>query len=263
MAIEWDTKELGTLSIVTLVLAFAFSYRFRGPFSFGGWFGNFLLILILVIISLAVHEIAHRYVAQRYLAKVSAKIFILGLLATAVITIITNGRVVYAAPWAVAIVSYYTLRPGREYSKWHLGPYESAKIALSGPLANLMFAVVAKLSLPTLGYVAEKLIFINVSMAVFNLLPISAIFPFVFAGFKPVGRTHTEGDFILFGSKPLWMFTFSFVFVAGLGLFYLGAATSVLLALLFAGLIWLLWHYFFVAWMKPKEPLPYRTWWEK
>ncbi len=253
--LKLEPKEIGALSAVVLVLAFAFSYKFRGPFSFGNWFGNFLLILILVTMSLAVHEIAHRcYAAYRHLAKITSRTYIFGLLTTIIITIISNGWIVFAAPWVIIISSHYTMRPGRKYQKWHLGPYDSAKIALTGSLASLGLAIIAKLLIPALGYIAEKLIFINVSIAIFNLLPISAIFPFLFAGFKPPRKdmvAHTEGDFVFFGSRPLWAFTFFFVLVAGLSLFYLSALVSILLALTVGAITWLLWYYF-VEGAKPR-----------
>src|SRR3989338_5287483 len=165
---QTDLQELRNLVFVTLVMALAFSWRFAGPPTLGNWYNNFILVLILVAVSVFIHELVHRLVARKFLARVKSKVFLSGIVAMLLLTLITNGWLVIAVPWAVSVLPLHFFRPGKGD---HLGPYETALIALSGPLANFALAIIAKLLLPNLGLIAQKLLVINVAMAVFNLFP--------------------------------------------------------------------------------------------
>jgi len=244
-----DKPELRDLSIAILALAFAFSWKFAGPATFGNWTGNFILVLFLVLISVFVHEIVHRFVAKKYHARVTSKLFMSSVIAMLIIVVLTNGNLVIAVPWAVSIIPLYFYRPGR--ASPHLGPYESAFIAAAGPLSNFFMAVVAKLLIPQLGLIAQKLMVINISLAVFNLIPFLTVLPTIlaqtpalmFGGKRLTNVPYVEGEFVFFGSRLLWLFTFAFVLVAGLCLFITGILASVIIALIVAAVLWVLWHF--------------------
>lgn len=253
-----DTGELRDLAIASLAMAFAFSWRFAGPATFGNWTGNFILVLLLVIISVIIHEIVHRLVALKFQARVRSKLFFSSVVAMLLITVITGGWVVFAVPWAVTVVPWYFHRPGKPFPKWHLGPRETGIIALAGPLSNFFIAAIAKMLIPSLGLIAEKLMVINVSLAVFNMLPLLTLLPVVFTKMTPfIGprvrdAPYVEGEFVFFGSKSLWAFTFSFIVAGGLCLFVLGVIASVTIAFLLAVALWIAWHYWEFG--KPEAP---------
>ena len=262
---DWFPKkgEWLDLSIAVLVLAFAFSFRFPGTFSFARWFGFFVASLVLVLISVFVHEAVHRAVAEKYQAVVTSKVWLAGLVATIVLVLLTNGYVVFAAPWAVSIVSKYFYRPGKHPARPFLGPYERAIIAMSGPLANFGLALIAKLLVPVFGDFAILLMIINLSLAVFNLFPFFTLLPFlairrapfISKGYYKEQWPYIEGEFVFFGSRVLWAFMFFFVVLASLLLFYFGALSSLITALFSALMIWIAWHYFFEG-AKPKPAKP-------
>jgi len=259
--------ELRDLTIAVLVLAFCFGFRWEGPKTFGMWALNFILMFVLVAFSIAIHESAHRWLAAKYLARVRSKLFLSGIIAALVLVFITNGFFIFAALWAITISSIYTYRPGRPYPKWHLGPYERAKIALIGPLANFGLAIVAKMLIPIMGTVAEKLMIINIWLAVINLFPFFTLLPILFWQMAPVikkeiakGTPYIEGEYVFFGSRPLWLFSFVFVIVGGLALVSLGLFLSLALAFLVAFGLYLAWHYWLERgpkerWYKPAKPL--------
>lgn len=245
--------ELKDLSIVVLVLAFCFAFRWEGIKTIGAWAINFILVLILVILSLAVHEVAHRWIAAKYLARVRSKIFLSGIIAALVLVFVTNGYFIFAALWAVTITSIYKLRPGKGYPKWHLGPYERAKIAIVGPLASFSLAIVAKLLIPIFGVVAQKLMIINLWIAIINLFPFFTLLPIVFWRMSPIiqkeiakGTPYVEGEFVFFGSRAMWAFSFVFMLVGGLGLVFIESLLlSLIIAFAIAFTLYLAWHYRF------------------
>lgn len=246
-----EPTELRDLTIAALVLAFCFGgIRWEGPFTFSAWAISFLYTLFLVAISIAVHEIAHRYVAVRHMAKVSSRIWWSGVVAALILVVLSNiifnVSFVFAALWAVSISSLQIYRPGKPAPKWHLGPYERAKIAVSGSLANFGLAIIAKM------FGATTLMNINLWIAVLNLFPFFTLFPIIFARQTPVGQKlmekgapYVEGEFVFFGSRPLWAFTFVFILVAGIALSFLGLVLSLILAFLIAASLWVAWNYYF------------------
>jgi len=244
----FDRHELIGLSIVTLALAFGFAYRFEGPATLGSWFSNFILILVLVGISVVVHEIVHKEVGKRFFADVTSKVWPSGIVALFVITILSGGLITFAVPWAVSIAPKRLQRMGRTFP--HLGPREQALIALSGPMASLGLAVVAKILSPLLGLVADQLVLINATIAIFNLVPFFTILPVIAAqkgSLKPLEAPYVEGEFVFFGNRLLWVFVFFFTLVAGVSLLFLGALASLLIAFISAAIIWIAWHYFWEA----------------
>lgn len=258
-----DKKELFEMFVVVLALAFAFGWSFEGAATLGNWLGNFVVVLVLVSISVLVHEIVHRLVAKRFQARVHSNIFVSAIVAMILIAAITNGAIVVAVPWAIFIIPLYFYRPGKPYPKWHLGPYETALIAVSGPLASFALAVAAKFLVPVLGLVAEKMIFINTSIALFNLIPFLTFIPSMFSKMtihklQKKDYPYVEGEFVFFGSRPLWAFTFVFVLVGSLSLLFLGALASIIIAFIIAATLWFLWHFFIEGDTLPKDIGPKR-----
>jgi len=257
---NFDKAEIRDLVIAVIALAFAFGWKFPEPATLGNWAGNFVLVLILVSVSVLVHEVVHRIVARKFHARVRSRLFLSSVVAMLIITIITGGSVIVAVPWAVTVIPLYFYRPGKSYPQWHLGPRETALIALAGPLANFALAVLAKLLVPSLDLVAKKLIFINASLAVFNLLPFLTLFPIMFSKmsvnrYEQKGMPHVEGEFVFFGSRALWAFTFAFVLIGSLCLVVLGAFASLIIAFIISAVLWVLWHYF-VDFRKLEPPKP-------
>jgi len=241
-------EEFRDLAIAVLVLAFGFSVVFPGEATVSNWFSHFLLSVVLVSFSVLVHEIVHRAVAERLQATVHSKVWPTGVIATFVTSLLSSGRFVFAAPWAVSITPRRFIRPGQAYAKGHLGPHDSALIAVAGPLANFGLAVLAKL-LPV-SSLSQQLILINVALAAFNLFPFFTLIPIAFAKMGPSGARLTEmpyveGEFVFFGSRPLWIFTFVFVVVGGLGLMFIPSLlASLSLALVLAVALCIAWFYF-------------------
>jgi len=255
----FKSKELGTIAIIILLLSFGFSYRFEGPPTLPTWVGNFALCLLAVTLAILVHEAAHKIVGARYHIYVEPKLWISGIAALLLGVFISGGRFVFAAPWAVSMQAR-PLRPGMPWP--HVSPKEKAIVALAGTLANIGFAIVAKLLVPVLGPFAQKLIDINTAIAIYNLVPFFTILPilaFQWASLKPIDAPYIEGEYVFFGNRPLWAFVFAFSILITLSLKFLSAALSIVLSFICALGLWFLWHYFFEPEPPTKGPWPVKS----
>jgi hypothetical protein len=238
----FNKQELVVLLIGALALAFGFSFRFEGPASLSNWAGNLILVLMIVIAAIVAHMLAAKLVANKFLATAKAEIWPSGLVALIVLTIATLGFFVFAVPWLLKIIPGKK-GFGRPYSVTSLR--QMGLIALAGPMANLAFAIIAKALESGLGLVAEKIILINVAIAVLNLVPFWTILPIIAAQkVKPsLEHSYAEGELLFFSSRPLWVFVFFFTLITGLSLLFLSITSSLIIAVLTAGTIWVIWHY--------------------
>lgn len=140
--------------------------------------GEFLILFILLLPVMTVHEFAHGWVASklgdntaRYSGRVTLNplahidpfwTFLLPLL------LYLSSRFFIAAAKPVPI-NYWSLKNPKR---------DTALIGASGPLANFIFAVVLSLILKilplnqALGFVFHQLIFLNIMLGVFNLVPV-------------------------------------------------------------------------------------------
>ena len=141
---------------------------------------EFLLSFAVLMIAMTVHEFAHGFVAYKFgdnTAKYSGRLtlnplahidpigtFLLPLL----LFISTQGRFVFGAAKPVP-VNYRALKNPKQDMIW---------IGLSGPLANFIFAFLLSLlwklipPFPITEYLFKQLIYINVILGTFNLIPI-------------------------------------------------------------------------------------------
>lgn len=116
------------------------------------------------------------------------------------------------------------LRVGKQYRR--ITDYESAKIAVFGPLANILLA--ALLALINVSFLSG-LIFVNSMMAIFTMLPLPGL----------------AGCTVFFGSKPLYIFSYAFILILALLLNFITAYAAVLIALTAAVIAFISYMYFY------------------
>ncbi len=242
MAAKFEPSELFDLAIVTAALSFFFSFRFPGRATFENWFGYFLAVLILVAVSIAVHEVAHHIMAKKYMLQSRSRIWAFGILFGFFILLLTKGALIFAALWTVTLTPIYSSRPGRKTDLPSLG--EFAKVSAAGPLANIALAIIAKLLIGTYDF-APTLMTINLWIALVNMIPFFTPFirPLLFGpARKLIAEPFAEGEFIFFGSRPLWIFIFTFSLITAISLYFLSAIASIAIALIAAAIAWVLLH---------------------
>jgi len=165
-------SEIQHLLIAWLVLGFCFSARdlfspqyFSYPIMFG-------VALVTLGAGFVFHELSHKFIAQKFACRAEFRIWVWGLGLALMLSIISQGSFIFAAPGAVYITPL--MRPlgwGFEISR-----RDHAYISLSGPLTNvalaMIFFAIANADWGILLTVIGRTgLWINLWLAAFNMLP--------------------------------------------------------------------------------------------
>ena len=162
--LKFSRTEIVQILIAMGVLTIAFSFALAPypPLSHLSAVLNVIpLAFIAIITAFMFHEIAHKYVAQRFGYRSEFRMYPQGLLLALFLSVFTG--FVFAAPGAVTIFGM----PNSE---------ENGKMAIAGPLSNIIIALCAIgiwFTIPGLiGSIAFFIAYINAFLGFFNLLPI-------------------------------------------------------------------------------------------
>ncbi len=112
-----------------------------------------------LVLGFFLHEMSHKWMARRYGFFSVYSWWPPGLLFALFLGLASGGEVIFAAPGAVVILSSF-------FSKDQAG-----KIALAGPFMNVLLAAIFYPLGSLLGELALQGFYINLWLAVFNLLP--------------------------------------------------------------------------------------------
>lgn len=234
---EYTKRELKYFAIIILTLAFAFAFNDNAPeFSWAHWLVNFFKMVLFVGISVFVHDFAHDMAARKYgfiseyrvwgikrfglnkqafpkkirfLGKEYAiESFPLGIVLCLLVAVFSNGKFWFTAVSSYGLVIKKTHRFGHKMVE--VTDLEEAKIALAGPMANILFALLCKIiNADALG----ELVLINSIMPVYDMLPLFGL----------------DGMKVLVGSRPMYIFSFIFIIALAVLLYTLGSALPALL----------------------------------
>lgn len=149
------------IAMAALTIAFSFAFVTYPPLSHIDEVIGFLPLSFLAIATaFFCHEIAHKYVGQKFGYWSEFRMYPRGLLFALFLAILAG--IVFAAPGAVQIFG----RPDRE---------EMGKIAVAGPVTNLilglLFVGIWYSSSGIIASISFFVAYINVFLAFFNLLP--------------------------------------------------------------------------------------------
>ena len=158
-----ELKHLA-ISIGVMSLAIAYTNDFQKTLFM------FPIALAIMAPAFALHELGHKFAAQKYGYAAEYRMWKNGLiaaLAMAVITTWLGSKFLFIAPGAVYFAGTQAHHGGRE---------EVGKIGFAGPLVNLglvaIFGIVTVLAVnPLLIMIATFSVYVNAFLAVFNLLP--------------------------------------------------------------------------------------------
>ncbi len=164
-----STKEIRDIIIATLVLAFAFSRTIRlSPFSIDP--SEFLPSLLIVGLGFILHELAHKFVAQKYGFFAEFRMWTMGLLLAVAGSFI---GFIFAAPGAVYIAP--TVKGKFAFTVHRITQRENGLISVAGAVVNIIIAsafFALGFFVPGLKDFALQGTSINFFLAAFNLLPI-------------------------------------------------------------------------------------------
>ena len=161
--IKFSRQEIFHILIAMAVLTIAFSFAFA-PYPplthFAEVIGYLPLSFLAIVTAFFCHEIAHKYIGQKFGYWSEFRMFPQGLLFALFLGLVAG--IVFAAPGAVQIFG----RPNRD---------EMGKIAVAGPLTNLilslLFVGIWYSSSGIIASISFFVAYINVFLAFFNLLP--------------------------------------------------------------------------------------------
>jgi len=164
-------REIVHLVASLIVLTIAFTYPSLSP-------QRLTIVAISVGTGFILHELAHKFTAQRYGYAADYEASPVGLLLAVGLSIITNGNFVFAAPGAVMIRGKRVLYQFEDrYWDSLKTAKEFAYISVSGAVVNLALAIsffaASFFVIPSgLAYAVLRTgAFINVFLAGFNMLP--------------------------------------------------------------------------------------------
>ena len=139
------------------------------------------------------------------------------------VALLSNGKLFFTAVSSYGLVIKKTHRFGHKMVE--VTDLEEAKIALAGPMANIMLALVCKLINAD---ALADMVLINSIMPVFDMLPIFGL----------------DGMKVLMGSRPMYIFSFVFILALAILLYTLESALPALVIaaaialILFIGYMW-------------------------
>jgi Zn-dependent protease len=161
--IRFSRTETFHILIAMAVLVFAFYLSLTHSMSLTNDERLYYLAAsaISVVTGFLLHELAHKFLAQRYGAWAEFRVFPFGLVIALFFALLAG--VLFAAPGAV-------------YIQGRITKEQNGKISLAGPAVNLVFGLICLAlflvwQLPLIFIIA----YINLLLAVFNLIPIGPL----------------------------------------------------------------------------------------
>jgi len=243
--IKFDKKELKHIVISIILLGFIFGFDDKMPaFVLSNWISNFIFIALIVAFSLIFHEMAHKFIASRNNAitkyslwsidryglgrssKLPAKFWgftvnniYIGAFIALFLAIVSKGMFIFAAIGQTIIEPDKIKGIGSKYKL--LANFEIASIALVGPLASLLLALIFNI----LGF--KQGVEVNSLLAIYSMLPLPKL----------------DGINILFNSRFFYIFSFIFILSGIILLQNASSLVSLIISLLIAIIITLIFFY--------------------
>jgi len=193
-----EIEELKDIVVSAVALALAFGIAFSG--GVGGLtnifslINSFLIALITVSISFIFHELGHRTLARKYGYFAAYKMWPNGLLLALLFSLF---GFVFAAPGAVVIHPRIDLYGNIQ----RISRKKYGIISLAGPVTNLVlafiFALLAYLPIDLLANIFSFGVYINIWLALFNLLPLPPL----------------DGSKIFVWNKKIWAVLFTIAII--------------------------------------------------
>ena len=158
-----EIREIaGAVTLLSVAMAIVLSGGLAGLYRTGP--GMFILLLaisaVLIVFSFLLHELAHKFTAQKYGAWAEFRMYPGGLMLAIVMSLF---GFLFAAPGAV-------------YINGRITEEMNGRISMAGPLVNLLLATGAVVFVPfttgILSDVAFMMAYFNAFLALFNMLPI-------------------------------------------------------------------------------------------
>jgi Zn-dependent protease len=157
------THILISMLAMTAIFALAFEYSVQHTLGVNYLTGMLYALAIAagaVTLGFLIHELGHKFVAQRYGAWAEFRMFPMGLL----------------LGFVMSFIGFVIVAPGAVYIQGNITKRQNGLISLAGPATNIVIGSVfllAWISFPlgALGYAFNILAIISLTLGIFNLIP--------------------------------------------------------------------------------------------
>lgn len=256
MKLNYTKKEIKHFLIIVLVLTFVFAFDDgKDIFVLKDWLGNFLKVFLIIFVGYFVHDLGHDMMAKKmgfvsefrmltmekllwkkiypkksqFLSKLFRKEIIIkklpiGIILALLITLVSNGKLFFAAVSSYSLLTLKKKRLGKKYEL--VTDIENAKIALAGPGAMLFLVTI--LNIFNFSGFFDQAIFIFSIIILFDILPLPGL----------------DGMKIFYGSRRLYVFAIVFIILTLVLFRILSTIPSLILALFLSGIIFAMYYYF-------------------
>ena len=229
---KFSNKELLSIAITTIVIAFIISFRDWGPgdpVNIHLGLINFFNSILIVLLSLLLVESAVRIAALSFGFQAEYEPFTIGLFISIVITFVSRGFVWFFMPNGFKLEPLTAHRLG--HHRYEVDYFTLGMISLFAPIMHIALAIFFKaVYIAAPNAILLKAFHLNTLMAIYQILPIPPL----------------AGSKVFFGSRMLYAFSFIGVIVASVFLYSnLPSWLSILGALVIALICWILYYIFF------------------
>lgn len=190
----FNYEETRLLILYIIVLGFIVGFNDgRETFNLILWLRNLINCIIIITLTLLVHESAKKIVGLHFGQRTELKLWVPGLAIGAVLALFTNGEWIFIVSGGMIAHMMTVTRIGR--FRYGFSYNDMGIIAAAGPLANLGLAILLTLlgGLLPGGALLSKAITINLLFAIYNMLPIPPL----------------SGAMVLFASRSWYVFTYA------------------------------------------------------
>jgi hypothetical protein len=193
---NFSLEEIKGLLISIIVLAFIWGYNDgSGSFNLINWLGNYIKSFIMIAVILIMHISAQKLMGIKYGFMIEYKVWLNGLIAGVIVTLLTNGFFPLLIPGGITLLHLTRLRIGE--FRYGLNTVESTYSVIAGPYTNFIFAMFMKFIIwQVLGFdseIIDEFFKLSLILAVYMILP-----------FNPL-----PGIIAFVGSKFVYIFLFA------------------------------------------------------
>ncbi|MGB9749078.1 MAG: site-2 protease family protein [Candidatus Woesearchaeota archaeon] len=223
--LRFNDQEVKSFIITALILAFCLSFRQWGPSETPDvmlGLKNLFNMFLIVSLALLVRIIAQKMYALHIGFNAEYEMWFYGLLICLLITFLSRGFWFFIAAGSFVI----HFMPGHRlgYFRYGLNYFAMGVVALMGPVANILLALVLKILQPyALSGLVHSAIVVNIYFAIFNMLPIPPL----------------DGSKIFFASRAFYFFSLGFIAGASL-LLFINGILWILLSAILLGILFLI-----------------------
>ncbi|OPY31299.1 MAG: Zinc metalloprotease [Methanomassiliicoccales archaeon PtaU1.Bin124] len=153
------------ISMLAMIAIFALAFRGMGNSYFSNYWTQLLFLLGIaagaVVLGFLLHELGHKFMAQRYGAWAEFRMYPMGLI----------------LGFVTAMIGFIFVAPGAVYIQGNITKKQNGLISLAGPITNIAIGSIFLIGWLLVGsgpvaYALFLLATMNLYLAVFNLIPI-------------------------------------------------------------------------------------------